>query len=130
MPNNGFAKNTLINLAQLEWQNRILILHLKDNEKVENFNIFQDNAANIERMLRVFVYQNQSVFEYTAKGKAFQAELLLPNIENKSLPESSGVLIGLDGTVKRQFYTKQFDINNVYAWIDTMPMRIQTLKGY
>ena len=40
MPNDGFAKNTLINLAQLEWQNRILILHLKDNEKVENFNIF------------------------------------------------------------------------------------------
>lgn len=109
-------------LSDYTWEKRLLIVNqsLTSDTQIANLSKFKDEIQ--ARRLLIFLLQQSTVKAYSTDETYVE---LTDEIKNR-LKGSAAVLIGLDGATKRTY--KSLSIQEVFANIDTMPMRRSELK--
>ncbi|MFA0811947.1 DUF4174 domain-containing protein [Microbulbifer epialgicus] len=115
-------ENTLQNLNQFQWKNRVLLLHDPSNPQETLQNLLKLSPQFAERNLLWFLFSNGSL-ETNYPGNV--SSEFASNIKSRFLQGSGTkvVLIGKDGGVK--YNASSFSPVEILKKIDSMPMRRQ-----
>ena len=118
-------KPALNKLEDLEWKNRILLIHEKTNGTAVLKQLKSNKGEIDDRHLIWIIVGNDSNQSNYPGGLS---EKLSNKIKTDFFSgEDKVVLIGKDGTVKARY--EKLDLDKVYALIDTMPMRKREMKS-
>lgn len=110
----GEQKSTASQLKDVEWENRVLLIH-KGSDNAQNA-AFEKQLADLEAQLT-----DRDLITITADAVA-QKRYKIP------AEELTVILIGKDGGVKdRQI--GEIDISRFFPLIDSMPMRRREMQG-
>lgn len=124
MAQNANAKS-FKDVKQLKWQNRVLILWSQDVDSTYADVTAEHTAALNDRDLIVFVVDETSLrtnFEGDLND-SFGASLR----ERYPQEKANFFLLGKDGGLKR--YGQEFSAREIFAVIDSMPMRMRELDS-
>ena len=117
----------LSNLNQLEWAHRIIIIHEKENSTTQTLKIIKTQKIELDdRDIIWFVLSaNKNQLTSNFDGQLDNSlKQQLSSITNN--PNYQVILIGKDGGIKSR--NKNLDLQNIFAQIDAMPMRINEMQ--
>lgn len=121
-----FADNerALLSLADLKWQNRLLIAHVSNPaDVIETIKLWPREQLE-ERKLKVFLIHEKQVVELNPDATLTRVSLRPREFDAIKLAEQTIALIGLDGSVKARFPVAEFHPKTINKIIDSMPMRM------
>ena len=119
----------LENIRDLQWQNRIIIVYSDDQQRSDEvarqLRYFKDEID--DRDILWFIHTNNQLVSNA--GDSLSSELI-SNLHQfdarKANTGFSAVLIGKDGGIKKR--QRQWNIDQLFALIDTMPMRQREMQ--
>ncbi|MGF1657770.1 MAG: DUF4174 domain-containing protein [Verrucomicrobiales bacterium] len=132
VPIMAWSEEGKIGFHQHQWKHRLLVVSLSHEDWVDFQTVLKrERAGFVERRLLVYALVGEAeVFlvdptasDVKAVGSAWGAKIL------NRLDQPTGLaLLGLDGG-RKAFYTwESFKVKDLYALIDSMPMRQQELE--
>nr|WP_050901645.1 DUF4174 domain-containing protein [Microbulbifer agarilyticus] len=107
-------------LAQYQWQQRVLIIRANENVGAIRMMLDQNQQAINERDLVWFLLSPSGV---QSNREADVTPALQQQIQNllEESPGAAAILIGKDGTIKGRY--SELDLDVAFGLIDTMPIR-------
>ena len=124
------AKPTAVlnNLSELEWLHRIIIVRNLENSAINSQKIFDIQKIGInDRDIVWFILsanKNEVISNFNGRlDSALKRQLY----SLTSQPNHRVILVGKDGGLKLK--TQNLHLQNIFAQIDTMPMRILEMQA-
>jgi hypothetical protein len=116
-------------LKDFRWENRVVVAQLDEASLTEFEAELERQMGKLkEYRLVVIAITNEEIKVYGSGEKQVSNEGLKVALVEQ-LTGMDVALIGLDGGVKRRFTLSSFSWDNVYALIDSMPMRRVELRA-
>ncbi|WP_269540657.1 DUF4174 domain-containing protein [Cerasicoccus fimbriatus] len=123
------AQESAKSLEDFRWEHRILLAKIENEKQLAAFNLELDQYAPelLDRKLVVLYTEGDHLWYRFLDTPPVESGKLIEQIGSK-LKDQDLVLIGLDGGAKAQFDWSNFELQNVFAQIDRMPMRRAELR--
>ncbi len=120
----AYESNTLMNLSDLRWENRLIIINEPVNSNT-TLTLMKNHITEInERDIVWFIInQNEALTNYSG---TLSTSFISKAQQKYRLKEGTVTLIGKDGGIKSQ--QNRIDVQTLFSTIDAMPMRRHEIR--
>ena len=121
------AQQNTADQANHLWRHRLLLVKLAHKEQlqplIDSLKSIEQQQALSERKLIIYADIDNKYYQLLSQGQLIEMSSLSTEVQTKLASEQGIRLVGLDGSVKAYYSASEFNLQEVIALIDTMPMR-------